>query len=213
MHARHSWVRLSTVCAATLLLISVAACTDDAGGSAPPPSVSVSVPVTASPASASPTDATPPVMLNDLARVPLKRTLTAAPVAFEVTYTTPVPVSRWSAGNSKPLRITATAVNRSRRGQKIYVTKVTMSTTPYDGATQLGSPAIYSDIPNLGPGYIVTSPNTYNQTFSVPPVDSDTSLVAIDLQYEVVLEVSRTKDGRDFAKQVLTDSLRVPLTS
>ena len=117
----------------------------------------------------------------------------------------------WKAQNSKPLKVSATAANRKKSGQKIYVTKVAMTVTAYDEAGQLDVPQSLTDTPSIGPGYFVTFPNTYNQTFAIPAVDSGATKITIDISYELVLEVDRTKLGRDFAKQVATDTITVPI--
>ena len=129
-------------------------------------------------------------------------------------YTTRLPVKDWKAPNSKPLMVSASALNRRRSSQKIYVTKVTMAVNAYDDEGQLGVPQSLTDTPpSIGPGYIVTFPNSYNQAFTISAVDSGATKITIDISYELVLEVDRTKLGRDFAKRVATDTITVPISS
>ena len=202
-------VRALAVGVAVMLLGGLAACSDDA---------TVTPPVSTSPSSAAespaPDDsgaATPSPVRNDLAKLPLKRALDAGPVTVNAEYTTRLALEDWKATNSKPLKVTSTAANRRKSGQKIYVTKVAMTVTAYDDAGQLGVAQTLTDEPSIGPGYFVTFPNTYNQTFAIPAVDSGATKITIDISYELVLEVERTKLGRDFAKQVATDTITVPL--
>ena len=209
-------VRLRVLAAgvAVILLGGLAACSDT------PVSVPPSASTYPSPSAAAETPGsddtgapTPSEIRNDLAKLPLKRALNAGPVTVNAEYTTNLPLKDWKAQNSKPLRISATAANRKKSGQKIYVTKVAMTVTAYDDAGQLDVPQVLTDEPSIGPGYFVTFPNTYNQTFAIPAVDSGSTHITIDISYELVLEVDRTKLGRDFAKQVATDTITVPVAS
>jgi hypothetical protein len=205
-------VRALAAGVAVILLGGVAACSDTPV-SVPPPGSTYTSPSAAAetPGSDDSGAPTPAPVRNDLAKLPLKRALNAGPVTVKVEYTTRLALKDWKATNSKPLKVNATAANRRKSGQKIYVTKVAMSVTAYDDAGQLDVPQTLTDEPSIGPGYFVTFPNTYNQTFAIPAVDSGATKITIDISYELVLEVDRTKLGRDFAKQVATDTITVPL--
>ena len=148
---------------------------------------------------------------NDLAKVPLKRTINAGPLTVSVEYTSRLAIADWRAGVSKPLRLNLTAVNKGKAGQKVYLIQATATVTAYDEAGPLGTPSTLSDETNINPGFIVTFPNTYNQTFALPAVDDGATELTIDLTYELAQEVAKGKDGRDFAKQVATDTVTVPL--
>ena len=118
----------------------------------------------------------------------------------------------WRAEAPKPLHISLTAVNKRKKGQKIYLSKVTANVTAYDDRGQVGDSRSVSDTANISPGFIVTFPNTYNQNLQLPAVDTSSTWMSIDLTYELVLEVDKTKQGnRDFAKQVASDTITVPL--
>ena len=135
-------------------------------------------------------------------------------MTVDVTYRTNLPLNEWLAGTTKPLFASLTASNRNKRNQKIYLTRVTMNVTAYDESGQLDVPQTIVDSANLQPGFIVTSPNTYNQNFDIPAVDRAAVRIRVDLTYELLLEVSRDDDGvRDLAKQVATDSLSVPIAT
>lgn len=150
---------------------------------------------------------------NDLAKRPLKRKLNAGPLTVDVRYDTPISVKKWRPDRSKPLRISLKAVNRDKKKQKIYLTKATANITAYDNQGQIGDARTVSDSADVNPGFIVTAPNTYNESLAIPPLDSGSMWMTVDLTYELVMEVERTKQGRDFAKQVATDTLTVPLAS
>jgi hypothetical protein len=208
-------VRMLAAGVAVILLGGLAACSDTPASSRPPRSTYTSY---TSPSSAAETpgsdDSGEPAsseVTNDLARLPLKRALNAGPVTVNAEYTTRLALKDWKAENNKPLKVSASAANRRKSGQKIYVAKVVMTITAYDDAGQLDVPQTLTDEPNISPGYFVTFPNTYNQTFAIPTVDSGATRIIIDISYELVLEVERTKLGRDFAKQVATDTITVPI--
>ena len=150
-------------------------------------------------------------MKNDLDDVPLRRSLDAGPVTVKVEYTTRLPLEDWHAETTKPLLVTLTATNRQKKRQKIYLTRVTMNVTAYDESGQLDVPQTITDSANLQPGYIVTDPNDYNQNFNIPAVDRAAIRIVIDMSYEFLLEVNRDEENRDLAKQVATDTIRVPI--
>ena len=197
---------------ATAVLCVLTACTDTAS---PVPQSSWTPPSSTRTATTEPeseTKASDQKIPNDLAKLPLRRTIGAGPLTVDVEYSTRLPLAEWSPERSKPLRIKLQAVNTDKRKQKIYLTKVTANVTAYDDRGQIGDTRNVTDSANINPGYIVRSPNTYNQSLSLPTVDSGSLWITVDLMYEMVLEVDKTKDGRDFAKQVATDTITVPLS-
>lgn len=152
-------------------------------------------------------------MRNDFARLPLKRALRAGPLTVNVEYTTPLPVKNWRSGVSKPIQVTLTAVNKRKGGQKIYLSKATATLTSYDQDGPVDGPRTIVDNTNINPGFIVTFPNTYNQTFSLPALDESAIRVTIDFTYELAQQVEKdSKGNRDFAKQVATDTVTVPIS-
>lgn len=135
-------------------------------------------------------------------------------LTVDVQYNTRLSVDQWQPERSKPLHVSLTAVNKKKEGQKIYLSRLTGTITAYDEADQVGDSRTVSDTANISPGFIVTFPNTYNQSLALPPVDSSATTMTLDLTYELVLEVDKTKQGnRDFSKQVATDTIVVPLTA
>ena len=74
-------------------------------------------------------------------------------------------------------------------------------------------PRTLSDATNISPGFIVTFPDTYNQSFALPAIDEAAIRLTIDITYELVLQASKDKDGRNFSKQVATDTIVVPIAS
>ncbi|MFT4165256.1 MAG: hypothetical protein QM650_08435 [Microlunatus sp.] len=199
----HRW---SSGLVALTLLGSLAGCSDDI---VPVPRSSLTPPTTVSATAAAPEET--PSVENDLDKLPLKRKIKAGPLKVEVEYTTRLTLEHWQPNRSKPLHVSLEAVNEDKSNQKVYLTKVTANATAYDSRGQVGDASSVSDKTDINPGFIVTSPNSYNQSLAIPAVDSASLWMTIDLTYELVMEVSKTKEGRDFAKQVATDTITVPL--
>ena len=200
--------------AAIVLVAGLAACSDNATPAQYSPTSSA-IPTSqlslGAPTGDEPTDEPTKEPRNDLRKLPLKRTLNAGPLRVKVKYDSGLKLKRWYPDRSKPLRINLTAVNRNKPKQKIYLTRATANITAYDDQGQIGDAQSVKDSADVSPGYIVTSPNSYNESLSIPPLDSGSLWMTIDLSYEFVMEVDRTKEGRDFAKQVATDTITVPL--
>lgn len=170
--------------------------------------------VTPSPVPSKSSAPAPSPVKNDLEELPLRRTLNAGPVTAAVSYQTGLALTEWRALTTKPLLVTFSASNRDKRSQKIYLTKVTMNVTAYDESGQLDVPQTIVDSASLQPGFIVKSPNSYNQNFDIPAVDRAAVRITIDMTYELLLEVNRGAEGeRDLAKQVATDKLSVPIVT
>lgn len=200
--------------AVALVVVALAGCADDT------PSVPVSSPVAqASPVSLAPSSAgeqtavsgDPAAARNDLAKVPTQRLIRASGLTVNATYDPRVPVADWTASVNKPLSLSLTTVNGRKGGQKIYLTRVTVTITARDDTGPLDSPHPLVDTANISPGFIVTFPYTYGQDFVVPALDEGATSVTLDFTYEFLLQVS--KDSRDYYKQTAIDSLVVPIKS
>jgi hypothetical protein len=199
-------------CAGAVVLLLLGGCTALTEQPATPrPNTPTAIPAVTPTPSDSGSPSAAPSTRNDLAKMPLRRSLKAGSVTVQVEYSSSVPVTAWRTSVPKPLRVTMTAVNTGKRGQKIYLTKLTGDVTVYDEAGPIDSPRDMVDAASLSPGYIVTAPNTYNQTFSLGSIDSAATSVTIDFAYEIVLEIDRT--ARDYAKQSVTDSITVPVVA
>ncbi len=199
------------------MTVTLAGCADDT-----PPSGPVSSPATqtspvtqTSPAPASSGDPTTdpggdsaPIR-NDLAKVPTQHVIKASGLTVNATYDPRVPVADWTASVNKPLSLSLTTVNGRKGGQKIYLTRVTVTITARDDTGPLDSPRPLVDTANISPGFIVTFPYTYGQDFVVPALDEGATSVTLDFTYEFLLQVS--KDSRDYYKQTAIDTLVVPI--
>lgn len=205
-----SRVRVAAACMSLAGLVALPGCTDDA--TVPVPQSSYARSATPDVQGTASESASPSAVPNDLAKLPLKRAINAGSLTVNVEYNSRLAAKGWRAEASKPLHISLTAANKSRQGQRIYLSKVTAIVAAYDESGQVGESLAVTDVANISPGFIVTFPNTYNQNLQLPAVDSASMWMIVDLTYELVLEVDKTKQGnRDFAKQVASDTVNVPL--
>lgn len=154
-------------------------------------------------------DQTPGVPRNDLATVPTQHVIRASGLTVNATYSPRLPIADWTASANKPLALSLTTVNRGKAGQKIYLTRVTVTITARDDTGPLDSPRPLVDTANITPGFIVTFPYTYGQDFVVPALDEGATSVTLDFTYEFLLQVA--KDSRDYYKQTAIDTLVVPV--
>lgn len=197
--------------AAIVLIAGLGACSE--GEPNPLPSVRPSAyqSADASPAASATDEPDPPEIQNDLRKRPLKRSINAGPVTLTAKYDTHLSLKKWRSNVSKPLHVSITAINKDKKNQKIYLTKVTVNVTAYDSAGPVDAPKALTDTTDINPGFIITRPNTYNQNFSLPAIDDAALYLTADLTYEMVLQVNKDKDGRNFSKQVAVDSMTIPI--
>lgn len=202
------WRALASCTMVASLLAGLAGCSQDSPATLPSATPSASDTPSGS---ASAAGATPRPLRNDLAKLPLKRAVGAGPLTVNIEYNTTLPLENWKPSVSKPIELGLTAVNKKKSGQKIYLTKVSADITAYDESGPVDDSRTLTDTSGINPGFIVTFPNTYNQRFLLPATSEVATRVAIDFTYEFVLQVNKDSDGRNFSKQVATDTILVPL--
>lgn len=180
---------------------------------------------TSAAADASPTDAAPAtptaepepapvetiqVIQNDLAAGNAQRTLTAGAASLGVTYWSTLSMDQWVSGASKPLSLSISGSLVPDDGQGLYLSRVSLSADVKDAdGHALPSPAVVTDDASVEPGYAITAPYSYNQTFVVPPVDDRAVSVTFTLTYEVLIQTTPTSE--DYAKQSAVDTLTVAI--
>lgn len=196
--------------AIVLVAASLSGCN---GEPAPPPRQPPSSSSFSPQAPPSETPSPEPSVRNDLSKLPLNRVISAGNLEVSIEYNTRLPLDQWEDTLPKPLHVTVTAVNRRSARQKIFLTRATATVIASNDTGTLESPPSTTDEAEISPGYIITSPNTYNQTFMLPSVDTSTTTLTIDVNYELVQEVARDEElgVRDFAKQVASDTIVVPI--
>jgi len=150
------------------------------------------------------------VIQNDLAAGNAQRTLTAGAASLGVTYWSTLSMDQWVSGASKPLSLSISGSLVPDDGQGLYLSRVSLSADVKDAdGNALPSPAVVTDDASVEPGYAITAPYSYNQTFVVPPVDDRAASVTFTLTYEVLIQTTPTSE--DYAKQSAVDTLTVAI--
>ena len=150
------------------------------------------------------------VIQNDLAAGNAQRTLTAGAASLGVTYWSTLSMDQWVSGASKPLSLSISGSLVPDDGQGLYLSRVSLSADVKDAdGAALPSPAVVTDDASVEPGYAITAPYSYNQTFVVPPVDDRAASVTFTLTYEVLIQTTPTSE--DYAKQSAVDTLTVAI--
>lgn len=122
-------------------------------------------------------------------------------LTIDVLYSVATP-ARWSSDGGTPVQVEVSVRDRAR---KIYLTRTTMRFVVNDGDSSLPGPDPLVDTTNLTPGYLVTPPYSYVQSFSVPPVDRTARALTLNVKLELVSLVD--KKAKDYSKQTVTDVL------
>jgi hypothetical protein len=146
---------------------------------------------------------------NDLKTGHLTRSLKAGDGKLIVEYSLRNRVQRWSPGVDQPLTVTMTTVRQSGQAttnQKIYLSRVTADLEVSDVGGHLDSPNALVDRADISPGFLVTSPSSYNGVFLLPSLPDEATRLTIDFRYELLFLQPRS-NPRDFAKQTATDTL------
>ena len=151
-------------------------------------------------------------MQNDLSKGSLKRTLTAGAAELKVTYWSTLDLQQWSPGVPKPLNVVASAtLDGGAKGQNVYLSAVKVATTAYgaDGTPQVLDPV--EDTADVKPGYLITSPSSFQQVFSLPAAADGSTAVQITVTYELLIQSA--PDSKTYLRQATSDSFQVPLVS
>ncbi|WP_375431150.1 hypothetical protein [uncultured Friedmanniella sp.] len=149
-------------------------------------------------------------MQDDLAKSPLRRTISSSGLRVTLRYATASPGATWTAQNPQPLQVSVKVTNIRKPARKVYVTRATMRFTISDATGDVPGPDPLVDATNLTPGYLATSPFSYEQSFAVPALDDNARRLTVDLKLELVSLVDR--NARDYTKQTVTDTVKVDLT-
>jgi hypothetical protein len=127
-------------------------------------------------------------------------------LTVDVTYSVATP-TRWASDGGTPVQLEVSVRDRAR---KIYLTRTTMRFVLSDGTSFLPGPDPLVDTTNLTPGYLVTPPYSYVQSFSVAPVDRAAEVLTMNVKLELVSLVD--KKAKDYSKQTVTDVLTSAVT-
>jgi hypothetical protein len=150
---------------------------------------------------------------NDLKKGRASRSIKTGSVRVKVKYSLRDHVQDWSPGVAQPLNVSLTTVTKPRRvqgqwvaGQKIYLSRVTAYLEISDATGHLDSPNPLVDRADVTPGFLVTSPTSYDQVFALPPLPARATKLTIDFRYEILL-LQPSSSPRDYEKRTATDTL------
>jgi hypothetical protein len=133
----------------------------------------------------------------------------AGDITLTVTYWSDLSMKKWTAAANKPLSISATATLGTDQGQSVYLSKLTITPAVSNESKALPSPDPLSDPASVSPGYLVKSPYSYSQTFTLPPLDSHATSIALTIDYELLLQSTPTSAA--YAKQAVSDHLTIAI--
>ncbi|WP_307446316.1 MULTISPECIES: hypothetical protein [Microbacterium] len=145
---------------------------------------------------------------NDLSTGSTQRSLTAGAVAAQVDYWSELGMNRWTATALKPVSVSMVTTVTPDDGQKVYLERATMTAVPGNADESL-SPLPSQTDETSAPGYLVLSPYSYSQTFTVGEVPPEATFVALLFTFEYLVQTTPTSD--EYAKQTATDSLTVAI--
>ena len=164
--------------------------------------------------SATPTKAPAPTstitpIVNELATGSTQHELQAGDIALTVTYYSTLSMDLWTADANKPLSFSMVGKLGSDQGQKIYLSRVTLTSAVEGPDGSLTPPAPLSDQAAVAPGYLIKDPYSYSQTFIIPALDPAATSMTLSFTYEILLQSA--PDSGDYAKQTASDQLTIAI--
>ena len=142
----------------------------------------------------------------------MKRTLTAGAAELKVTYWSTLDLGDWVPQVPKPLNVVASAtLDGGAEDQNVYLSAVKVATTAYaaDGTPQVLAPV--DDTADVKPGYLITTPSSFQQVFTLPAAPDGSTAVQISVTYELLIQSA--PDSKTYLRQATSDSFQVPLVS
>jgi hypothetical protein len=91
----------------------------------------------------------------------------------------------------------------------VYLSKLTITPTVSTGTRQLKAPAAFVDSASVSPGYLIKSPYSYTQTYTVPALDPSARELTLTFDYEMLLQSTPTSGS--YAKQTASDSITIAI--
>ncbi|WOF22278.1 hypothetical protein N8K70_12910 [Microbacterium betulae] len=149
----------------------------------------------------------PEPVVNDLATGSAERELQAGAVTATVTYWSDLTMDRWTPAAVKPVSLSLSTTITPDDGQGVYLQRVSMTVVP-DAGDALADQA---DASTEAPGYLVLSPYSYSQTFSIGAVSESATELTVQLRYEFLVQTTPTSD--EYSKQTAVDTLTIALAS
>lgn len=147
---------------------------------------------------------------NDLSSGSTQRTLTAGAVGATVDYWSDLSMDKWTPSALKPIKLSLETTVTPSDGQKVYLQKATMIAVPGNATGALAALDPQVDQATTSPGYLVLSPYSYSQQFTVGPVPDDATFVTLEFTYDFL--VQSTPTSTEYAKQTATDTVVVAIS-
>ena len=163
--------------------------------------------------SASPTSTPPPTptaVENDLAKGSVERELTAGGVDLEVTYFSTLSMARWTPQATKPLSLGVSGSFADGSKQDIFLSTVTANIDVQGAEGPLAAPEPLTDQADVAPGYLIKSPSSYSQVFTLPALPPAARAVTLNLTYELLAQSA--PKSKTYLKQSASDTLVIALT-
>ncbi len=169
---------------------------------------------TASPsrATAAPAPSTPagPVQ-NDLSTGSAKRTIDAGGVRLKINYWSTLDLADWTGPAGKSLNLSASAKFIDGSEQDIFLSKVSVNVAVAGAAGPLTGPDPLVDSSSVSPGYLITSPSSYGQVFTIPALATGARAVTLTITYELL--VQSAPKAKTYAKQTGSNDLVIPIAA
>jgi hypothetical protein len=164
------------------------------------------------PTAPSPTgSAVPAPIPNDLSSGSTQRQLTAGAVTATIDYWSSQSMDRWTAAALKPVSLSMSTTVTPDDGQKVFLQKATMVAVPGNATTTFAALPGQTDQATVAPGYLVLSPYSYSQTFTVGEVPTEATFVTIQFTYDFLVQATPT--SAEYAKQTGSDILTVAIAA
>ncbi|MET1006508.1 MAG: hypothetical protein ABWX96_13235 [Propionibacteriaceae bacterium] len=148
---------------------------------------------------------------NDLATGSAKRRLEAGGVRIKVNYWSTLDMADWTQNALKPLNLSASAAFIDGSEQDIFLSKVSVNMSVAGAKGALTSPDALVDASTVTPGYLITSPSSYGQVFTVPALAAGATSVTLTLTYELL--VQSAPKAKTYSKQTASNDLVIPIQS
>lgn len=146
---------------------------------------------------------------NDMSSGATQRTLVAGAVTATVDYWSTLSMDKWTVEALKPVSLSMLTTIEPSDGQKVYLQRATMTVIPSSPTETLAALEPQVDAATVSPGYLVLSPYSYSQTFTVGPVPAEATYVTLQFTYDFLVQTTPTSS--EYAKQTATDTVTVAL--
>lgn len=150
----------------------------------------------------------PPVK-NDLSSGATQRELQAGAVKATVDYWSTLSMDKWTADALKPISLSLVTTVEPNDGQKVYLQRATMIAVPQSESGDLEPLDPQVDAASVTPGYLVLSPYSYSQNFTVGPLPSNAISVTVQFTYDFLVQTTPTSN--EYAKQTASDTLTIAI--